>query len=392
MENIINSEERYKSNIVDLVSVILIIILSNTPFFGLIERKKTLVIYVIWALIILVKNKKLNTNNLKVAFIFIGIMSITMMFNLDIVGKIYFEQIMEIIVLLLTTMIIIQSIFIENFVKAYIKIMFFLAITSIIFFSISVFVPSLINKISLHLYFGKKICITSIIYTWGFGGVLNRNSGIFWEPGAYQGFLNIAFIMTIIYRKYLKRVKLKLLIFAITIITVQSTTGYILFIFILLIFRNKLMINRNIFNKLIIAFLIILGVFIIIDSGNIERKFSNHNVSKHIRFNDFTNSIKMIEDKPILGFGTGEFKDVQELKHGIKDNSNGLLYLFYSQGIILFVFYIIRLYKGKNNMLIVNSKMERLFLGVMLLVLYSTEGLAWLPFYIVFLFDMKRID
>lgn len=385
-------DNKYRSNKLDVISVLLIILLSNTPFFGLIERKKTLAIYLIWTIFILFKVKRINKINLRIAFIFTILFFMNMAINIEIVDKIYLKSILEITVLLFATVIVLERMYIENFIKAYVKIMVVLAATSVVFFLIAIFLPSLVSKISMNMLWGKKYCITSIIYTWGFNSVLNRNSGIFWEPGAYQGFLNIAFIMILLYKDMFKRVKLKLVILGITIITVQSTTGYIIFILILVIFRKRIIMNNNIIKKIIIILLIIASFFVILESGNIATKFSNHNASKHIRFDDFRDSIKMIEDRPIFGYGMGDFKNEQEIEHGIKDNSNGLFLLFYTQGVIIFLYYLYRMWLGEKEVLKTSKQFERIFIFIMFLILYGTESLSWLPFYMIFLFKTRRND
>lgn len=68
----------------------------------------------------------------------------------------------------------------------------------------------------------------------------NRNIGIFWEPGMYQGYLIFAMLL-ICLRKVRKAdiVRLAILIFA--VISTGSTTGYILLLAVMLIFINRLL-------------------------------------------------------------------------------------------------------------------------------------------------------
>lgn len=59
---------------------------------------------------------------------------------------------------------------------------------------------------------------------------------MFWEPGAFQGFIILAMLMLLYEadKTTVQNRKLKFLIFAVTLLTTQSTTGYILFVVILL--------------------------------------------------------------------------------------------------------------------------------------------------------------
>lgn len=66
-----------------------------------------------------------------------------------------------------------------------------------------------------------------------------RNCGIFWEPGMYQGFLNFAIMIIFLKSKYTKGDVIKVIILATTVITTFSTTGYIVLflLIVLLIYR-----------------------------------------------------------------------------------------------------------------------------------------------------------
>jgi len=62
-----------------------------------------------------------------------------------------------------------------------------------------------------------------------------RNSGMFWEPGAFQGFLNIAFLLNFHhFPRLLRNGRLRLCILLLGFATTFSTTGYLVF-FILVV-------------------------------------------------------------------------------------------------------------------------------------------------------------
>lgn len=64
-----------------------------------------------------------------------------------------------------------------------------------------------------------------------------RNSGMFWEPGAFQGYINIALFMNLYQMKHLlKYQKTKILVIIISLITTYSTTGFLVFFLILIIY------------------------------------------------------------------------------------------------------------------------------------------------------------
>lgn len=78
-------------------------------------------------------------------------------------------------------------------------------------------------------------------YTWGMNGTISlRNSGPFWEPGAFQGYIWIAvlFLLFDIDKKCIKYRKAVLALFIITLLTTQSATGYVLLILAFVFFNR----------------------------------------------------------------------------------------------------------------------------------------------------------
>lgn len=379
-------------NFLSLFSVLMIILMSNTLYFGLINRKITFAVYVSIGIIYMFTYKNIRVKNLKVMLCFFSIMVINSILNFNIIDKTYIIIELQTLIILVITMIIINNMDYKVFITNYIKIMYVIAIISLVCFFIAVFEPQLAEKLSSNMGHGMRIYKVSPFYTWGWDNIFLRNSGVFWEPGAYQGFLNIAFLMILIYKKYIKNSSLKLIVFSMTIVTTQSTSGYIIFILIIIFFFKdiKKIYKRKIFNKIIVVLLIILCIFTIVKSGNISNKFNNDNGSTIIRSKDLENSLIMSKERIITGYGVGEFKNEKERQYGIQNNSNGLLYLLYSQGIVLFIYYLYRLKKGIFNVFFSFNKFKKYIIFTIFIILYITEGLGWLPFYMVFLFDMKR--
>ena len=128
----------------------------------------------------------------------------------------------------------------QHFCNYYVNIIFFLAIISLICFAYNNFVGILpfIPVDSTNLDNGNIYRVSSILYTQLYNpisGSFNlRNCGPFWEPGAFQGFLNLALFINILYNKHDKYWMLQNIIFIVTIITTYSTGGYIALFTILL--------------------------------------------------------------------------------------------------------------------------------------------------------------
>lgn len=134
-----------------------------------------------------------------------------------------------------------------KFIDYYIKIMAFFAVISLICFSLNcvgIIIP-FISIESTSLDGGNIYRVSSLIYTQLYNdyiGLTLRNCGPFWEPGAFQGFLNLAIAILVFgYNSLNKNQIWLLLLFTITVITTYSTGGYIVLgiLLILFILRNE---------------------------------------------------------------------------------------------------------------------------------------------------------
>ena len=126
-----------------------------------------------------------------------------------------------------------------------------------------------------------------------------RNIGLWWEPGAFQLFVNLAFFLGIL-NNYMS--KAKYVLFFITILSINSSTGFIVFFLLSLAYFK----NNNLFsgwNKAI--FLLPLVMFLIL---NLNDKFVLGGVlsdSLLSRYYDVLISYNMFLDNIFLGYGFG---------------------------------------------------------------------------------------
>ncbi len=145
----------------------------------------------------------------------------------------------------------------HQFQRAFIRVMKWLCIISLVGYVACSLVPSL-REIGVVSNKGGVNYANFFIYVSSASG--NRNLGMFWEPGAFQTFINIAFLFEIIQEKPdLKTI----VIFVATIITTFSTTGYIamaMILFLVFLHKNNM---KNESLKTFIAFVfIILAVLV----------------------------------------------------------------------------------------------------------------------------------
>ena len=278
----------------------------------------------------------------------------------------------------------------KDFIKNYVNIMTIISLISLIHIFIVYFAPNFIEFMSRKIILGNHPYIISPFYTWGWNDIFERNSGPFWEPGAFQGYINIAILSIIFYKNDIKYLKCKILILIITLITTQSTTGYIVFLIIIIMFGFNIIkeFTNNLLIKILIVFMIIGSGIYIISSNNISNKLEVENGSTIMRSNDFGQSLKMISEKP-LGYGNTYEKTIRERSLGIINNSNGILSMAYTYGIIFFMYYIYRLIVGLQNTFRVTNIIKRIGIVAIFIILHSTEGLVWLPIYLIFVFKWK---
>ena len=173
---------------------------------------------------------------------------------------------------------------IDNFPHRYVKIIYLLSIFSFLFYlpqqfglSLGFDFSSLFNPIleilDKQLVFRKTI----IFHTFMFHPVLlYKNAGIFWEPGAFAGYLIIGIVFLGIIRKSLdKRIYLRyLVVLSVALFTTMSTMGYIVYPLALFSHYEWQLgyIKTNIGR-------ILLGVYIIIPLALILFTFNYYNVS-----------------------------------------------------------------------------------------------------------------
>lgn len=117
----------------------------------------------------------------------------------------------------------------ERFVYIYTRIMVFIAGVSIILFTLTITgfieVPDLLHVRGVPDFSSIGIYIDS-------AALPKRNIGMFWEPGAFAGYILLVFLLNLgNIKQQIVQHKLAFLILFIALLTTFSTTGYILLFF-----------------------------------------------------------------------------------------------------------------------------------------------------------------
>lgn len=257
----------------------------------------------------------------------------------------------------------------RKFSDYYINIIYFFAIVSFLFYLPSMIFPDFANffldHISPHLespfvdpdnfyYRGPQHII---IFNFNAIDVakfysIGRNSGPFWEPGAFGGFLLVALLFNIIKTKKLNNKKN--IIFILAIVSTFSTASYFV-LFVLMIFyffMNKKLRYKIVFIPLIITS----AIFAYNELDFLKLKFErslelSRNVGQtygvRTRFSSAMLDWDSLKKSPIFGMG----RRIETRFSGIDDpylrhRNNGISYLLVVYGPVIFIFYFFLVFKS----------------------------------------------
>lgn len=248
-----------KRNRTDYILLLITIAVSGFPYFSTTDLYIPLVI--ILFLVFKIRKRKFDSKFLfLLLFLFVITVIQTYIFN--------FYSIPTIIGVFLRVILgyLIVKILKEKYILYYTNILYYLALISLIIHIPVILVPQ-VKQILLQLVpffqlikFSNSEAQTIIVYNFHYLH-LNafRNSGPFWEPGAFAGYLILAFIFNLI-QKTPKQKKVGIVLL-IAIFTTLSTTAFLaLFIFLFFIYQEK--IKNLILKGLLLIIILWLGYYI----------------------------------------------------------------------------------------------------------------------------------
>lgn len=209
---------------------------------------------------------------------------------------------------------------ITDFQSSYIEVLKILSIISLVGFFSLTFLPFVSNLLSPFIRYTTGGNPFYNLYIFIFKPLHFRNMGMFWEPGAFQIFVNIALLFEILKPKPSVT---NVVVFLITIITTFSTTGYIaiiiVFTLVLLNRSQELKKTKTIFwwiLPVLIALFIYNAAYLTDTSsystfGKItsfvedeEWNSAGEATSGSIRFYSVTKTVEAFVESPLFGKGT----------------------------------------------------------------------------------------
>jgi hypothetical protein len=290
----------------------------------------------------------------------------------------------------------------KKFTDIYSNVIYGLCIISIIFYIPSVSSSAFLNFMTGHVCPMFKPPFTEInefyersptIIIYNFHEVLAefRNSGPFWEPGAFAIFIIIALIFNLINDKTLW--SKKNITLSITLLTTLSTTGFIAFF--VLIMAYYFATGDILKNIILLATLLPIGISLYFSleflSAKIEDNIAIADNDKSSRFGSGLADIKDWANSPIIGWGRGamryggrQFTFFTAEQH----RNNGLTALLASYGTIIFIVLFYNYYKSLKALCIAKSFNTQfaVFSFVVILLLGFSQTIFQYPFFYSLMF------
>jgi hypothetical protein len=270
----------------------------------------------------------------------------------------------------------------DKFPKVYVEVMSVIAAVSLILFFYNNYfgvIPGIrysSNCVSIFIY--------NQLYSDAVGvGFTSRNCGMFWEPGAFQGYLNIALFFLLYVPQY-KFKKLECFVIVVALLTTKSTTGFLCMALIALYFLLTKY-KTSLFSR-IISTMVVLGVF---SYAYINLDFMHDKIEHHQnletyeegRLNDYIRFAKLIENNMFTGISS-EANDKAA-------TGNGFLAFWVYYGIVGIVTYFGFLWYN------IKKQAGYSFALLMLLLIFLTlqgEGFLQYPCYLAWPFLRVTMD
>jgi hypothetical protein len=276
----------------------------------------------------------------------------------------------------------------SRFRFAYMKVMFFVAVVSLVFWLINAVVD--FPGIEVGRY-RSIVVFNYIIKTDIYSFTGRRNSGMFWEPGAYQSFIMVVPLLFIGQIKELwVQYRKECVILILALLSTMSTTGYMVFAVLILLILLKNV--RNIFLRTITvvsSIMIFMWAYNTFDflGEKIEGQYEDvleleDNEANWGRMGAMKIDIKNIERHPIVGNGFLMSEKYGVLGDSMAGAGNGFSGSLNTFGIPFIVLYFFLLYKNASA----STKYESMIFPIIVMFLLNGEYFLNYPLFWSFIF------
>lgn len=384
---------------VDYLLMFLLISISGNPFFS---GEHILIGVFFYSFYIFIKRKNIIPR--KFFYFFVLLVIITVLQSL----KFSFFPIVTLLgiyIRVLTAYLVVRVIDFK-FIDRYVKTLYAIAITSLIFYLISNIAPNVLTLLSFDTSSGESIYARQSIFGL-FTFVeqnIHRNSGSFWEPGAFGGYLVLAFIFN--FFSHLKNKKKIGIVLIITILTTMSTTAYLaIFLFSFLVYYKKI---NNAIIKIIAVSVILLGGYY----SFIKIDFLGEKITKQVlvlnedvnlenagsaRFLSLLKDIEDFKGHEIIGRGFhSKTRYLYQIENQIR--TVGLTDIIVKMGLPFFIIIMCMLYYSLTSFLNFNYNNKKIFIvGSFLVIItllmsqvYFNYPFFWSILFLNFVYTKKK--
>ncbi|MDD4144847.1 MAG: hypothetical protein PHN68_09445 [Prolixibacteraceae bacterium] len=310
-----------------------------------------------------------------------------------------------------------------RFFRLYEEIIFYLCLVALAFWTMINLFPSFFIEFLRNFEFsnqgdgGGNVDFNTIIFTVNdyvttpdriinIGGTsLYRNAGFAWEPGAFAIYINIAIFFNLMRNKFTIKNNKHLWVFIPALATTFSTTGYSIFILLILFYlfnKNALKITLLIPFTTFITIIIFTLPFMmnkVIDNLEYDTETMLYNSAKYDnhyspqRFQSLQIDVIDFLNNPLIGYG-GHEEERWTNQLGAKiSTASGIGEIMAQYGIAGIIFVLISLWKSSGKYMLLYDIKGRFFPFIMILfisVSYSIMTSFFMCIWLLHLTDMHK--
>ena len=238
----------------------------------------------------------------------------------------------------------------ESFSESFRKVVYYLSICALFHGALSLLLPSVVRmmpavvNISDYLYYTFYL---SSSFSETTGMISNRLQSIFWEPGVFQMYINLAILLELFSGHGINRKRL--LVYIIALVFTFSTTGFIVFAWIMLMHLVIRQGSKHVGKFIVASCLMLSAAFIISHSfvgemvfGKLTDETNENYGSTTVRAVSVLTNIEIAADNPIHGIGMDRMEDEFLQRSMItKQNTSTLFYQFSAFGVFFGCLYML---------------------------------------------------
>lgn len=295
---------------------------------------------------------------------------------------------------------------IPNFSQRYIRVIYILSMISLVFF-----IPTILGVNIESLFSVIRLPLSGEINHIGLYNIplssrsTIRNAGMFWEPGAFAGYLIIALFLLVRDGNNSNIFSKQGGVLTITLLSTQSTTGYIAFmaIVIFILYTSNFIKNKTIkwvtyVSLFALLFPVLSFIYNTSDflgdkiTNQYEAALSSTDASRITRFGNFLYDIKWIKNRPLLGWGANpatRLKFDAEAVDLVSGQGNGLTGFTVRFGIAGLLIYIGFLFQATRKLS--NSTVVSIFGILIICLLLNGEQFLNFPMFYTLIFIPRKL-